>query len=420
VTDLDVVEASARRLLGAGPLCYVDTSRWHPWAAYEADSGSCYNIMHALIATELMAILGGTRVGAPYRPDVALITQFRAQRELINGLLQDRELLPLASTIHSFQGTEKGTVVLELTQSRGLGRLWGWVTASSRDEEGARLLNVALSRAKQNLVLVADFKHLFGKLPRTAIARRVLEHFVALGTELPHETFQALCPADAAPRLRLPPHLGFDLSDTEATVVDDRAFYPAFAEDVRRARHSIVLFSPFATEERTADWADLLRAKVSEGLAVRVVTEVRGDLWAQGVRLLIDELRGLGVVVDTRRPMHEKIAIIDGKVLWHGSLNILSHSGRTSESMLRIPGEAACRAVATSVSTPAVRAQLRKGDWSGFTHTENPPCPECGSTTTLVRGRKGLFFSCDNCRETVDVRRAGRLLRQHGDDGIRA
>jgi hypothetical protein len=33
--------------------------------------------------------------------------------------------------------------------------------------------------------------------------------------------------------------------------------------------------------------------------------------------------------------MHEKLGVVDGRVLWHGSLNILSHNN-TRESMLRI------------------------------------------------------------------------------------
>jgi len=39
-------------------------------------------------------------------------------------------------------------------------------------------------------------------------------------------------------------------------------------------------------------------------------------------------------------PLHQKIAVIDEKILWHGSLNILSHRD-TAESMLRLEGERA-------------------------------------------------------------------------------
>jgi len=42
--------------------------------------------------------------------------------------------------------------------------------------------------------------------------------------------------------------------------------------------------------------------------------------------------------------MHEKVVAIDGRVFWHGSLNVLSHSS-TFESMLRIESEDLVRSV---------------------------------------------------------------------------
>lgn len=41
-----------------------------------------------------------------------------------------------------------------------------------------------------------------------------------------------------------------------------------------------------------------------------------------------------GVQLRVRSGMHEKIGVIDNQILWHGSLNILSHND-TRESMLR-------------------------------------------------------------------------------------
>jgi hypothetical protein len=70
--------------------------------------------------------------------------------------------------------------------------------------------------------------------------------------------------------------------------------------------------------------------------------EPRGDR-------LIAALRDLGATVDARAQMHEKIAILDGHILWHGSLNILSHRD-THESMLRIDSPTACQQIGRFVS----------------------------------------------------------------------
>src|SRR5438874_13453776 len=45
--------------------------------------------------------------------------------------------------------------------------------------------------------------------------------------------------------------------------------------------------------------------------------------------LVLDALERIGCIVDTRRDSHEKIVIIDGEILWFGSLNPLSHTAQT-------------------------------------------------------------------------------------------
>lgn len=87
--------------------------------------------------------------------------------------------------------------------------------------------------------------------------------------------------------------------------------------------------------------------------------------------------------------MHEKIAIIDGKILWHGSLNILSH-GTASESMLRIVNPAFCRELLEKLVDVA----------------ENPLCKSCKSRDDVVRmwefATGGTFFKCLQCGTTFN------------------
>jgi hypothetical protein len=64
---------------------------------------------------------------------------------------------------------------------------------------------------------------------------------------------------------------------------------------------------------------------------------------------LVEELRRLGASVTLRELTHEKIAIIDGRILWHGSLNIFSHRDRR-ESMLRFESTTLCKQIWRSVN----------------------------------------------------------------------
>jgi predicted RNA-binding Zn-ribbon protein involved in translation (DUF1610 family) len=118
----------------------------------------------------------------------------------------------------------------------------------------------------------------------------------------------------------------------------------------------------------------------------------------------IDALRSLGVAVDLRARMHEKIALVDQSVAWHGSLNILSHRD-TSESMLRLDSSGACRQLAELFCLP----RGKSGSRTKPSDAENPACAACSAPTVLLGGRFGLYFECPLCGEKINQRQsAGR------------
>jgi hypothetical protein len=113
----------------------------------------------------------------------------------------------------------------------------------------------------------------------------------------------------------------------------------------------------------------------------------------------------MGCVVDTRWNIHEKVAIIDDKVVWFGSLNPLSNTGATDEVMARMEGCPAALQIAsllslygTSPSEATAGVAARK---------ENPTCP-CGGRATFRRGRYGPYWECeDACGWSQSFDRAG-------------
>jgi phosphatidylserine/phosphatidylglycerophosphate/cardiolipin synthase-like enzyme len=190
----------------------------------------------------------------------------------------------------------------------------------------------------------------------------------------------------------LPP--SFDLPESAAGAFTEGTFYPAFARDLARARESILILSPFATGPGTARWADSLRAAVARGVRVRIVTRPAEEFGGGGTEEVAELVRGLrriGVAVDLRARMHEKVAILDGRILWHGSLNILSHRD-TSESMLWLESPAACHQLGRFLSPPAGRREEEEA--LGFDPPGNPECPTCGGPTVWNDGRQGIWFEC--------------------------
>ncbi|MDR7420376.1 MAG: AAA domain-containing protein [Armatimonadota bacterium] len=398
--------------LGSAPLLYVNTAPFHPWAARRAGTYSRYNLFHALLVRNIVLHLAETGYLPPAsEPNSAVgaVSPYATQARLIQALLDDRlgeRAAGVAATVHRFQGNEKSAMLVDLTDSVGvpLGR---FLQATQLEEDGARLLNVAVSRARHHVVLIGNFAYLRAEAPPDRFAHRLVDHFEEHGDALDLEALLPLAERDWIDGLHkvLPPT--FDFPEGAAGAFTEGTFYPAFLRDLTRARESIVILSPFATSSVTSRWVGPLRAALARGVRVRVVTrpaEESGGGDTGEVTELVSSLRALGVSVDLRARMHEKIAIVDGRILWHGSLNILSHRD-THESMLRIESQAACQQIGRFLSTPAGRGD----DEPALDGPENPVCPACGGPTVRHDGRHGIYFECQDrgCGTKVDLRRVG-------------
>ena len=73
-------------------------------------------------------------------------------------------------------------------------------------------------------------------------------------------------------RPKTSPQTKIDIKDDEAGWYDENNFEKPFEKDLKKAKKSIVIFSAFCTEKRTAYWGDILRQKKEEGVKIRVVT----------------------------------------------------------------------------------------------------------------------------------------------------
>lgn len=405
-------DPSANSYSGAFPLwdsalLYVDTTELKPWSAFKVGTYSRYNLLHGLLVRNLVAHLADVgylpTIGAT-NDALGTVTPYASQSRLIQALLEDRlgiRAAGIAATVHRFQGNEKATMILDLTDSAGV-PVSRFLKASRIEEDGARLLNVGLSRARSHVVLLANFGHLRSKLNSGTVVRDLLDHFQAHGSPLELREILPLAAQDWVDGLRHVFPAGFEFAEDASGAFTEGTFYPAFALDVARATDSIVVLSPFATPAGTSRWVDLLRTAKFKGVRVRVITrppEEPGGGTANEVSEIIRGLRDLGVTVDLRGRMHEKIAIVDGKILWHGSLNILSHRD-THESMLRIASPAACAALGRFLSSTGKDGAL------SLEAAENPPCPACGKETVWQSGRFGIYFECidGGCGHKVNAR----------------
>lgn len=87
--------------------------------------------------------------------EIGIITPFANQRECIQELIEERELENVTcGTVHAFQGDEKDVVLFSLAVTQQTGeKSYAWL------KNNKELINVAISRAREKLIIVGDEKN---------------------------------------------------------------------------------------------------------------------------------------------------------------------------------------------------------------------------------------------------------------------
>ncbi len=123
---------------------------------------------------------------------------------------------------------------------------------------------------------------------------------------------------------------------------DERTFYSSFIHDLKRAKNEVIIESPYMTTSRLACLEPILIRLIRKGVKVRVDTRFPGhhdELLRIQAWIVTKRLKQIGVKVRFFNDyQHRKIAVLDERILWEGSLNILSQSN-SREVMRRIESE---------------------------------------------------------------------------------
>lgn len=162
-----------------GPVTVLDTSGLDP--RVERVDGSRRNRTHAEAVADFVGVAARDGID-----DIAVVSPYRAQTRHLSDLVRRRlgRAAPAnleVSTIHRFQGREKRLVIID-TVDAPPGR--SWFLDERRNRDFPRLLNVALSRARERLVIVATVAGLRRTLPREALLNRLLAHVERSGSRI--------------------------------------------------------------------------------------------------------------------------------------------------------------------------------------------------------------------------------------------
>ncbi|MBV6695886.1 AAA family ATPase [Kitasatospora aureofaciens] len=380
------------------PVILIDTSTQRiPGPDYRANTVN-EAVVHELVrGLQYKGVLPGRKwesagIGAGERATdrLAVIAPYRAQVKALKGSLKYRfgeEYDGLVDTIHRFQGSQRPIVIFDTAV--GAGKDPGiFYAGTGLSSQTCRLLNVALSRAQDHLIVVADVEHLRKHLGSRSEARAMLDHL---------ESHAQVISADQL----IPTRDAAQLSALSEEELARPAFFPAdevqkaVEWDITRARTSIEIYCAFLDPQPVRRWSALLGARVADGVRIVVHTrapeEQREATGAARHQRQIDILRAAGCQVGFRERMHEKVLILDSTVLWHGSLNLLASSGPT-DLMMRFTDPASCERVSRVID----RARKERAAWNpraaggtvdGARPAASEPAAPC--TTGAARIRPG-------------------------------
>ncbi len=126
-----------------------------------------------------------------------------------------------------------------------------------------------------------------------------------------------------------------------SNLYDETTFYKAFINDLKKCKEEVIIESPFISCQRmrllTHIFEDLVKRRVKVYVITRDPEEHDLTMKLQAEEEIRKfEVIGVQVLI-TQDYHHRKIAIVDRKILWEGSLNILSQT-YSREIMRRIVG----------------------------------------------------------------------------------
>jgi len=124
-----------------------------------------------------------------------------------------------------------------------------------------------------------------------------------------------------------------------SSLFDETTFYKQFSKDLRSCKTEVIIESPFITSDRMATLYPIFEKLIQRKVNVYVITRdprEHSDVYKKQSEAEIQRFESLGVqVFICLGNHHRKLAILDRKILWEGSLNILSQM-KSREIMRRI------------------------------------------------------------------------------------
>ena len=302
------------------------------------------NIVHAVIALNIFKEAEELNVSAK---EMAYITPYRAQAQFFGSLvLQNRNnsgadfLKEIRwGTVHRFQGGQAKLVIYDTCESprqlptKLTGGKTGMDTEDVNIDDASRLHCVALSRAKANLIILANVAWLRKTLPQGSKFLKIIEKISKLGSIIGVPSRHSALKLFSKGISRIFP---IKLDELDYILCNENNFYHLLRNDFRKCKKNIIIVSPYLGINRISLLESDFRSLKSRNIKIVIWTKHPSDLATKSKqhKKLAQQLEQLGAEVIFRSGTHEKAVILDDNIAYYGSLNPLS-SINTRETMFR-------------------------------------------------------------------------------------
>jgi AAA domain/PLD-like domain len=292
--------------------------------------------------------------GVEIKKHIGIITPFNKQKEMLQAAINGVDI----GTVHTFQGQEKKIILFSTVvdgedyKIRGLSNFIGGKT---------NLLNVALSRAKEQFVLIGNLE-VISKLKHNSLEHvfRIIkekgsvispfnEEFHCIESSWEMKAYKLYTTPSIKPKREeslfsvyiqnhIPEHL----------ILTPQEHYRVLMEAIRHATKSIVIFSPWIMDYVVnEEFIELVQKAIQRKINLRIgfgykggkgidlhqVKEIVTKDYAFGnkpkIETSITRLRDvMGASLQYVPPIHSKILLVDDQFLFIGSHNWLAKVGK--------------------------------------------------------------------------------------------
>jgi len=363
-----------------------------PTLTLQNESNSYYNIYQAILCVELVK----KSINNGYK-EIGVISPFRAQVNLLKKMLLDENIenaSVTADTVHRYQGSEKQIIIFDITTSKP-------TKLTDDEKEGGddeKLINVAISRAKEKFIMVCDVNQIKKKHSQSSLIKKIIEYnsrkgFPQIDSQNILNHFQVHEKNDLWLENIFSCNSNDPDSDPNKSLIANQIdFYKSFKQDIINAKQEIIIDSPFITSSRVNDLMPLFKNSLNKGIKIFILTRHPSEHESFMKEMAINEIKlmeDIGIVVLPFRGMnHRKLSIIDRKILWYGSLNILSQK-ESNEIMIKHIGENGAKQILSFLNL-----DKNIGNIGENLITRCEQCKEPGSWYWTEKGIYGLWTYC--------------------------